>query len=208
LANLVVENLHVFRGSRHVLRGVSFTLTVGHCLQITGANGIGKTTLLRAICGLCDVEDGRIEWDGVETRQDPARFQRALGYLGHDVSLKGDLTGIENLRFAVGVRMPVSAAQIDAALARVGATPFGDLPLRSLSAGQRRRVALAALTLYGAQLWVLDEPSTNLDVAGQGLVCELIADHLRAGGSVIAAVHHELNLAAGQLVRHELGVAA
>ena len=207
MTDLVVENLHVFRGHRHVLRGVGFTLTPGHCLQITGANGIGKTTLLRAICGLCEVEDGRVVWDGVETRRDPPRFHRELGYLGHDVSMKGDLTGIENLRFAVGVRTPVSRAQIDAALARVGATPFGDLPLRSLSAGQRRRVALAALTLYGARLWVLDEPSTNLDTAGQDLVCTLIAEHLRGGGSVLAAVHHELHLGDGQLVRYELGAA-
>ena len=97
------------------------------------------------------------------------------------------------------------ALQIDTALARVGASRFGELPVRSLSAGQRRRVALAALTLFGAQLWVLDEPSTNLDAAGQDLVCQLIAEHLRGGGAVVAAVHHALHLGEGQLVRHELG---
>ncbi len=205
---LKVDGLHVFRGGRHVLKGVALALPAGECLQLTGPNGAGKTTLLRAVAGLCEIEAGDVLWHARSVRQDPALFHRECAYLGHDVPLKGDLTGLENLEFTVGLRRAVSADARRAALARVGATAFAEQPLRSLSAGQRRRVALAALLLFAVPLWLLDEPTTNLDAAGQALLMELMSEHLAAGGAILAAVHHDLDLPGRVVSRLALGGAA
>lgn len=205
---LSVVDLHVFRGGRHVLRGVDLALNAGGCLQLTGPNGAGKTTLLRAVAGLCEIERGSVQWRGIDTRRDARPFHCEVSYLGHEVPLKGDLTARENLRFSVGLRRQVTGAAQRAALERVGALSFEDQPLRSLSAGQRRRVALAALLLCATPLWLLDEPTTNLDAAGQRVLMELMDEHLAAGGLILAAVHHELLLPGRQIDRLALGGAA
>jgi heme exporter protein A len=128
-----------------------------------------------------------------------------MSYLGHEPPLKGDLTGQENLRFSVGIRRPVGTDEIDAALTRTGALPFADRAVRTLSAGQRRRVALAGVLLAQAPLWLLDEPTTNLDADGQQLVADLIGEQLARDGLVVAAVHHSLPLPAANLMPLELG---
>jgi len=189
---LEVENLHLWRGERHVLRGVGFSLTGGECLQVTGPNGSGKTTLLRAVCGLLYPEEGRVLWGGRNVRSDLRAFQGSLAYLGHEPPLKADLSARENLRYWIGVRRRLNAAALDAALERVGAGAWCDRLVRTLSAGQRRRAALAGLALLMAPLWLLDEPTTNLDTEGQQLVGTLIAEQLARGGLVLAAVHHQL----------------
>src|SRR6185436_14899153 len=122
-------------------------------------------------------------------------FHADMAYLGHEPPLKGDLSGRENLRFSTGIRRSVTAAEIDAALARTGASAFADRSVRMLSAGQKRRVALAGVLLSGAVLWLLDEPTTNLDADGQQLVARLIEEQLGRAGIVVAAVHHSMNLA-------------
>ncbi|MEJ0008940.1 MAG: heme ABC exporter ATP-binding protein CcmA [Steroidobacteraceae bacterium] len=119
-------------------------------------------------------------------------FHAALLYLGHEPPLKPDLSGAENLRFWTGMRRRVTREAIDAALTRTGAGEFASQPVGTLSAGQRRRVALAGLILAAVPLWLLDEPTTNLDSAGQELVTMLLDAHLAAGGLAIAAVHHRL----------------
>ena len=202
---LNVSGLHLWRGERHVLRNVNLTANVGQCVLLTGRNGAGKTTLLRAIAGLLDPEEGQVTWRGTPARQARDAFHAELAYLGHEPPLKGDLTGRENLRFAVGIRRPVTGADIDAALARTGAKEFADRPVRTLSAGQRRRVALAAVLLAGAALWLLDEPTTNLDADGQQLVARLVGEHVSRAGIVVAAVHHALTLATGEVVSFEMG---
>jgi heme exporter protein A len=204
---LKVSGLHLWRGDRHVLRNVTFAADTGQCVLLTGKNGAGKTTLLRAIAGLLEPEEGQVTWRGAPARQSRDEFHSELAYLGHEPPLKGDLSGRENLRFLVGIRRAVTASEIDAALARTGATGFSDRAVRTLSAGQRRRVALAGVLLTGALLWLLDEPTTNLDVDGQQLVAQLIDDHVSRGGIVVAAVHHALTLSSGALVGLELGSA-
>jgi heme exporter protein A len=202
---LSVSGVHLWRGDRHVLRGVSFDGTAGKCVLLTGKNGAGKTTLIRAIAGLLDPEEGQVFWRGAPARERRDDFHAELAYLGHEPPLKGDLSARENLKYSIGIRRAVTGAEIDAALARTGASTFSDRAVRMLSAGQRRRVALAGVLLSHAVLWLLDEPTTNLDADGQQLVRDLISEQLGRQGIVVAAVHHSLPLPAEQLVTLELG---
>jgi heme exporter protein A len=202
---LTVSGVHLWRGDRHVLRGVSFEGGMGKCVLLTGKNGAGKTTLIRAIAGLLDPEEGQVFWRGVPARERRDEFHTELAYLGHEPPLKGDLSARENLKYSIGIRRAVTGAEIDAALARTGASAFADRAVRMLSAGQRRRVALAGVLLSNAVLWLLDEPTTNLDADGQQLVRDLIAEQLARQGIVVAAVHHSLPLPTEQVVMLELG---
>ena len=204
MSNLVLagEGLHLWRGDRHVLRGVSLELRGGQILQLTGANGAGKTTLLRVLCGLAYIEEGNVLWCGQNVRANLHGFHAELAYVGHEPPLKADLTARENLRYWVGMRRPVTFAQIEAALDEVAADDeWRDRPVRTLSAGQRRRVALAGLSLLNVPLWLLDEPTTNLDTAGQTLVTRMIEAHVARGGLAVVAVHHELGVSGPSLHR-------
>ena len=197
---LAVSGWHVFRGERHVLNGLQFEAVSGRCVQVLGDNGAGKTTLLRSIAGLVPREAGELRWRSCSVRE-WAPFHAELGYLGHDPPLKSDLTGRENLYFAVAVRRRVARAELDAVLARVGATGFADRLVRTLSAGQRRRIAFAALLAYRVPLWLLDEPTTHLDVGGCALLRSLLIEHLDAEGVVLAATHQDLGLPAERMQR-------
>jgi len=183
---------------------VSFTVRQGEFLKVTGPNGVGKTTLLRVICGLLPAESGELLWRGRSIRGRRDEFNFELGHLGHLNSLKGDLTARENLKYLAGLRTSLTPASIDETLDRVGILSRGDLPARSLSAGQKRRLALARLLLADAALWILDEPVTNLDTAGIQLVEDLIVQHVEQGGMVIAAAHQRLLDDAACLRRLEL----
>jgi heme exporter protein A len=201
---LQAENLHLWRGDRHVLRGVRLCVNSGECLQITGGNGAGKTTLLRTLSGLMYPEEGTITWGGESIRRDLPAFQADLAYIGHEPPLKPDLTAQENLRYWVGVRRKLATHEMNRELERLGAEQWGNRPIRTLSAGQKRRVALAGLLLMAAPLWLLDEPTTNLDAEGQRLVGTLIEEHLARGGLAVAAIHHELTISPAVIRRLEL----
>jgi len=191
---LDVSDLHLWRGERHVLKGLSLHLGAGQALQLLWPNGAGKTSLLRVVAGLLPSESGHISWSGQAVATDPLAYCRNLAYLGHDLALKGDLTVLENLRYSLGLRGGVTAAQLQAALQQNGLQAQGGELVRHLSAGQQRRVALARLALWQAQLWLLDEPVTNLDAAGQQLVASAIDAHLQAGGCALIATHQPLAL--------------
>src|SRR5512139_783947 len=181
-ALLEAREINCWRGDRHILRDVSFSVRAGEFLKLTGPNGVGKTTLIRIVCGLLPPESGAVHWRGKRVRGANDEFHIEMGYLGHLNSLKADLTARENLRFLAGLRQTLTDADIDGTLDRVGILSRGDLSARSLSAGQKRRLALARLLLSGAVLWILDEPVTNLDTAGIRLVEELISEHVNKAG--------------------------
>ena len=191
-ALLEAREINCWRGDRHILRDVSLGVRAGEFLKLTGPNGVGKTTLIRIVCGLLPAESGAVLWRGKQVRSSNDDFHIEMAYLGHLNSLKADLTARENLRFLAGLRQSLTDAEIDAALDRVGILSRGDLVARSLSAGQKRRLALARLLLSGATLWILDEPVTNLDTAGIGLVEELITEHVNKVGLALSAAHQRL----------------
>lgn len=192
-------------GKIEALAGVDLEVRAGDAFGLVGANGAGKTTLLRTLCGMIQPEEGRITWSGRDVREDLHAFHAHLAYLGHEAPLKAELTARENLRYWVGMRRRVSVAEIDRALEQTGAGAVRERLVRTMSAGQKRRVALAGLMLLAVPLWLLDEPTTNLDTDGQALVGRMIEEQARAGGVVVAAVHHPLMVAPERLRRLELG---
>lgn len=184
-----------------MLRGLNLSVDSGRCLQVTGDNGAGKTTLLRVLCGLLPAESLQLSWQGVSCSPQAPHYHQQLAYLSHAAPLKADLTGRENLDFALGLRGVWQAQSVSHALERVGALPFADRAVRTLSAGQRRRLALAWLAASQSRLWLLDEPTTNLDVAGVEIVRELLRQHLVDGGLAVVATHQDLELGAPYLQR-------
>lgn len=161
----------------------------GDLLHIAGSNGVGKTTLLRVLAGLLTPEEGVVSWQGRPITADFESYAASFAYLGHSDALKADFLAHENLAHEVGMRRTVTIAEIDDALVRVGLAACHDLPARVLSAGQRRRLAMARVMLTAAPLWILDEPFTNLDNAGVLLLSGVIAGHIDAGGAVLIATH-------------------
>ncbi len=194
IPGLVVDGVHVWRGDRHVLQGVSLALSAGELLHVRGPNGAGKTTLLRVVCGLLRPEQGTVAWSGREITSVRSEYQSALAYASHEPALKTDLTAMENLRFAVGLKRRAGDAELRAALDSCGVGGCADLPARVLSAGQRRRVAMARVIAMRAPLWLLDEPFSNLDARGASLMTRQLVEHVDAGGLAVVVAHQELEL--------------
>lgn len=203
---LEVIDLECTRGDRRLFSRLSFRLDQGTLLHVQGRNGTGKTTLLRAICGLLLPQAGEIRWQGENIQTLKEDFGRELLYLGHLNGIKHDLTALENLRVAATLagQLP-DEGRLEAALRHMGLGGFEDLPTRVLSQGQKRRVALARLPVSQTRLWILDEPFTALDSGAVELLQGLIADQVAGGGLVILTTHQEVPLTAGQIRRLRLG---
>ncbi len=193
---LAATDLTLERGTRLIFSHLSFSLESGEALAVTGANGAGKSSLLRALAGLLRPISGTIE---LSPRSDMPRAE-AIHYLGHMDALKGVLTLRENLVFwSAMLAAAPGGIEIGEALQRFGLKSVADLPAAYLSAGQRRRAALARLLLAPRPVWCLDEPLTALDLASQTLLREVMREHLAGGGLVVAATHAPLGLAAHEL---------
>jgi heme exporter protein A len=190
--SLSAQNLTLIRGDRCLFQDLGFSIASRELLTIEGANGSGKTSLLRAIAGLIDLEQGLVRWNKADVKRNRQAFHANLVWMGHRPGFKGDLTLIENLRFESGLRSMMSAAEHH--LVRLGIATVTDLPFRALSAGQQRRVALARMILADAPLWLMDEPFSNLDAAGQELVIALLREHLHDGGLCVMATHRRFGL--------------
>jgi heme exporter protein A len=186
---LDVKSLSCRRNGRLVFREVGFRLAPGGLLQITGANGSGKSSLLRVLAGLLPSAGGEILWQGKAIGEDIEAHRARLQYIGHLDALKPELTGDEMVDYWRVLRTQSGLACGDA----FGIDAFRQKSIRVLSAGQKRRLSLSRLMLGGALLWLLDEPATALDGEGQKLLLAQIATHRAKGGMVIAAVHQHLN---------------
>jgi heme exporter protein A len=193
---LIAQNLCVERGGRRLATGVSFTLGPGEALLLTGANGSGKTSLLRAICGLLPLAEGTVAGEDLRPGES---LGESCHFIGHDNALKARMTVGENLSFWAGALDGVSGEPaLRAALAKVGLQQAFGLFAGALSAGQRRRVALCRALVAKRSLWLLDEPTTALDSASVAALASLIAEHRQTGGLVIAATHAEFPLPGAQ----------
>lgn len=186
---LSVDDLACRRSGRRIFSGLSFALSPGDAMTVTGRNGAGKSSLLAILAGRLRPDAGRLAVADVGESTLP----ECLHAVGHRDGLKGALTAGENLAFARAL-LGAPALEPRAALDRLGLAHAHGLPVAYLSAGQRRRVALARLLVCARPLWLLDEPSAALDVASQGLLAELMAEHRAGGGLVIAATHQALGL--------------
>lgn len=190
---LTVDDITVFRGERCLFEGLSFALQGGGLVVLEGANGSGKTSLLRALAGILDIDSGTIRWNGTNIRDDRPGYCESLVWMAHRVGFKADLTLVENLRFEAALR-PSKLQSLDAVLERLDLTRLVRLPVRALSAGQQRRVALARMLLASVPLWLMDEPFTNLDRGGRRLVRRLVDEHVSGGGLCVLAAHEDVRL--------------
>lgn len=189
-ATLQAERLACWRGERLVFADLSFSVEPGEALLLTGANGAGKSSLLRVVAGLIPAAEGKLVWNGADAMADRVAHGARLRYLGHMDAAKPALTARENLAFHARLH----GGDVAAALAALDLSELAELPARVLSSGQRRRLALARLALAPAPLWLLDEPTVGLDAASVGRLGPLLAAHRARGGMILAATHLPLPL--------------
>jgi heme exporter protein A len=197
---LEAADLECERGGRTLFRSLSFELQGGELLRVAGANGSGKTSLLRILCGLLAPTAGRVRWNGEDIASLREDYSGQLVYLGHAAAVKDDLTAAENLAIACAIAAdPVDAEAVRAALGRFE-VPQAPL-VRRLSQGQRRRASLARLALAGKRpLWLLDEPFTALDVQGITVLKDLIEEHRARGGAALFSTHHDAEIPATRVI--------
>jgi heme exporter protein A len=190
---LEVKNLSCARGEHSLFSGVNFSLSPGELLQVQGENGSGKTTLLKALCGFTRPTNGEIIWHKQNIDELDESYYSEIIYLGHLNGIKDELSSLENLQISSALAgNTINVNESMSVLKRMGLRGKETFPVRVLSQGQRRRVALARLLISKAKLWILDEPLTALDVGAVSLIQSLIGEHLANKGMVIFTTHQPL----------------
>jgi heme exporter protein A len=190
---LQARELECIRDERTLFSNLEFSLEAGQALLLEGRNGSGKTSLLRILCGIRLPDAGMITWDGTDINRLGADYHQYTAYVGHRDGIKLDLTPLENLAMSRALGKP-NDITLEAALDKVDLYGFEDVLTRNLSAGQKRRLALARLLVTDTVLWILDEPFTSLDVHGIQIIEELLETHTAGGGMLAVTSHHTVNL--------------
>jgi len=190
---LQVNHLAAARGDRLLFKNLSFTVNEGELLLIKGRNGTGKTSLIRLISGLAAPEAGDIRWQGQSILDIRAAYLRLLIYVGHENGLSLDLTVEENLAFHRSLKARPTRLGVEEILRKLGIAGYLNVPCRFLSAGQKRRVALARLSISDCKLWLLDEPFSWLDGQASDVVTDLIIWHLQHGGLCLTTCHQTID---------------
>ena len=198
--DLLGEALACRRGGRLIFAGLDFRLEAGGALVLIGSNGSGKSSLLRVVATLLTPAEGCLMWRGEPVAADPVRYRAVIDFAGHLDAIKPALTVGETLRFWVALR-GAAKPEVEGALDRFGLGAAADWPCRYLSAGQRRRLALARLVAAPAAIWLLDEPTAALDSDGEGRLMEAITEHRAAGGRIAVATHLSLPLPGAETIR-------
>lgn len=197
---LALEDIACLRGERTLFSGLSLSLEPGDMLVLRGANGAGKSSLLRIMAALLSPNEGRMSWRGEDVREDPDTYRRLLRYVGHLDALKNVLTVQENL-LAFGRVQGSDPYNVGPAMEALGVGRLRHFPARYLSAGQRRRAALARLVMAPAPLWLLDEPTVGLDDDGVECLQRVIERQREGGGMVVAATHIDMGLSDTRTLR-------
>lgn len=189
---LKVDSICCIRQDRCLFEDLSFELHQGQIVQLEGQNGAGKTSLLRILAGFVRAESGKVLWQGQDVAKDNLQFASDTLYIGHKTGVNGQLTAVENLAFWLETHGLETQQDLHDVLAQLGLVGLEDVPVRLLSAGQQRRVALARLWLNKATLWMLDEPFTAVDKKGVVLLQQQFKKHLAQGGAIILTSHQDL----------------
>lgn len=200
-AGLSIQSISCTRGYRDLFSGLDFELKPHQVLRVEGKNGSGKTSLLRIMAGLAQPLEGEVLWQGRRIHHGESDYFENLLFIGHRAGIKFELTPIENLCMARALHGSRSQNGIEEALYQVGLYGFEDIPCARLSAGQKRRVALAQLFLTRARCWILDEPYTSLDVAAVAMLEALFSAHVNNGGMLVITSHQPVELQVAEQYR-------
>ena len=201
-SGLVVDSLELWRGDRRLLTNLSFSAGPGTIVDVAGQNGVGKTTMLRAVCGLTHAESGTISWYGNDIYDDLSSYHSGIAWLGHRDGLRPELTPTENLDISHRLHGR-RRDDVEQDLEDADAIHLANLPVRSLSAGQKKRIALIRVFTSGTRLWLLDEPFANLDTDGREWGLARVRSHVADGGICVLSTH--LSFDDAGVVKLELG---
>jgi heme exporter protein A len=198
---LSAHQLSCVRGERTLFTGLDLAVGAGEWLHVRGANGCGKTSLLRLLAGLASPAAGEIRWNGHAMREDVQAYHEAMLFLGHLGAVKEELTALENLELAAELDgAQPQREEVVGALHRFGLKGREHLPVRFLSAGQKRRVLLARLVTRKARLWILDEPFTALDTRAVDMLGDVVGEHLAQGGMAVVTSHQAIPIPGGKAI--------
>ena len=189
IASLAVRGLTCSRYDELLFADLDFTVIKGQLIQIQGGNGSGKTTLLKILCGFIEPEEGEIQWNDINIKSITDEYNSELIYIGHNNGIKSGLTCIENLKVSSALASAIVTRDYEQVLIQYGLGGYEDAFAYSLSAGQRRRLALARLSIIKARLWILDEPFNSLDENGKIKMKKKFSDHLQSGGIIVMTSH-------------------
>lgn len=203
-ALLKTRELSCVKDDHTLFEGLDLSLSTGQILLVEGKNGSGKTSLLRILTGLSLADSGDVLWQGRSINEVGPEYYEQVNYVGHHDGIKRDLTCLENLRLvqAMGKPLPI---ELDDALDKVNLYRYGDNFVATLSAGQKRRLALARLIVTEATLWIMDEPFTSLDKASMAMFQQMFEQHLDKGGIIVMTSHHDIEMPDSDVVRLNLG---